>query len=43
MSGRRFSKPRLFLFRGVWHCRLGSREGLGYTAADAYRDWWHVR
>jgi hypothetical protein len=38
-------KPRLIMFRGVWHCgiRVGKRMrpiiGLGFTARAAYKAW----
>lgn len=36
-------KPHFRKFLGVWHCGVrgipNKRIGLGYTPADAYRDW----
>lgn len=40
-------KPRLKLWRGIWHClvmRSGPEIvcGLGYSPQDAYADWWRM-
>lgn len=36
-------KPKLIKSNGIWHCALVSAlrgfVGLGYTPADAYKDW----
>lgn len=39
-------KPRLWFYKGLWHCRGTSMEcifmiktGLGFTPLEAYRDW----
>ncbi len=36
-------KPRLWLYKGIWHCQSMRLEclriGLGYTREEAYRDW----
>jgi hypothetical protein len=34
-------KPRLFKHKGLWYCLTGAGcfGGLGFTPADAYREW----
>ena len=38
------TKPRLFKLQGIWYCmnlqEVFKNYGMGYTASDAYIDWY---
>lgn len=33
-------KPRIYRRMCIWHCQTGRVVGLGFTASDAWLDWW---